>query len=80
MILCADGPEMKHYTKLLVIIPALLAGLVAGCDSARNNSHIESPTITSPEGIRYKIVTIEGKRFVATQGYNYYWTLAGPLN
>lgn len=47
---------------------------------ARNVDRMEGvPLKTSPDGIKYKIFVIEGRKFVATQTYNGYWTLAGPI-
>lgn len=54
--------------------------LVSGCSAAKNNDNMDSIGVkTSPEGIKYKIVVIEGHKFVATQSAYNYWTLAGPI-
>lgn len=34
----------------------------------------------TPNGLQYRIVEIEGKRFVAIQGNNGYWNLTGPID
>ncbi len=35
---------------------------------------------TSPDGVPYALVKIEGRTFVATQGAHGAWTLAGPID
>jgi len=67
------------------ILILLAAVLVAGCtESASNGGKLESvPLRVSPDGMRYKVVTIEGRQFIATQVYTqggYFWTLAGPID
>ncbi len=41
-------------------------------------SHL--PTLTSPDGIRYKVVKIEGRRFIATTDFRGTWHFAGPID
>ncbi len=55
--------------------------LVSGCSVAKNNDNMDSVAVkTSPDGIKYKLVVIEGRKFVATQSAYNYWTLAGPID
>jgi hypothetical protein len=60
----------------------LLVALLTGCTrDARNTQSLETVALkTSPDGIRYKLVKIEGRTFVATQSAYFYWTLAGPID
>jgi hypothetical protein len=80
----------SRYSILLVaviifVVLILATGLVSctpvGIGSAENNNILLNnvPTKTSPDGITYKVVTIEGEQFIATQGYDGNWQLAGPL-
>ncbi len=41
-------------------------------------SHL--PTHTTPDGIRYKVVKIEGRRFIATTDFRGTWHLTGPID
>jgi hypothetical protein len=64
---------MKRIMRILVFA-LTLAGLV-GCDKK------EEPVVRigyQPE-IRYQIVEIEGRRWIATPGSHGEWSLAGPL-
>lgn len=61
---------------------ALVAGSalwLSGCDDARNNGSLPQQTKES-DGIRYKLVKIEGKTFVATKTHQGDWALAGPID
>jgi hypothetical protein len=81
--------KSRYLIRLLAaLIFALLIGAIGlvscapvGIGSAENNNILLNnvPTKTSPDGIKYKIVTIEGEQFIATQGYDGNWQLAGPL-
>ena len=70
-----------------IIFAVILTAIsVVGCTpsnigSAENNDILLNnvPTKTSPDGIKYKVVMIEGEQFIATQGYDGNWQLAGPL-
>lgn len=63
-------------------IPILLSLLLAGCaPDARNNGNTLSGRLRiSSQGVRYELVTIEGRTFVATQDYHGYWHFAGPID
>ncbi len=67
--------------KKLLLLPLLSIVLLTGCYNAVNHTSAAAGEIkVSDDGfIKYKIVKIEGERFVATQGANGIWTLAGPL-
>ncbi len=41
-------------------------------------SHL--PTLTTPDGIRYKVVKIEGRRFIATTDFGSTWHFTGPID
>ncbi len=67
----------------------LLAALAAGCAPESNHSHDAQniydtlervPTKVSPDGIHYRLVKIEGRTFIATQGAYGVWTFAGPID
>jgi hypothetical protein len=66
---------------VLIVATSLASCAPVGIGSAENNNILLNnvPTKTSPDGIKYKIVTIEGEQFIATQGYDGNWQLAGPL-
>jgi hypothetical protein len=65
--------KMKIVILCLIILGCLLA---LGCVDSNG---LPGKVLTTPEGIRYKIVEIEGHRFIATPSYMGYWTLAGPI-
>ncbi len=68
-------------TTLKICLFAALTLALSSCDSARNNHPVKGiPVKESRDGLRYKLVTIEGRVFVATQGYNGYWQLSGPID
>jgi hypothetical protein len=39
-----------------------------------------NPIKTTPEGISYKVVEVEGRKFIATRSYAGYWQLTGPID
>jgi len=41
---------------------------------------LEESAASLEDSIEYKIVTVEGKRFVATESAYGYWNLAGPID
>lgn len=69
----------------VVIMASILLALIGGLlifvethseqypPALKVSSHKES-------GIKYKVVTIEGRQFVATQSAYGYWNLAGPID
>jgi hypothetical protein len=61
-----------NVLRLLVTALALLA---SGCQRSEN-----LPTKTTPEGISYRVVEVEGRKFIATRSYGGYWQLAGPID
>jgi hypothetical protein len=61
-----------NVLKLLVTALVLLA---SGCQRSEN-----FPTKTTPEGISYRVVEVEGRKFIATRSYGGYWQLAGPID
>lgn len=69
---------MKKIINLTII--TVLSVLFIGCGQCKNAGNLGGTVKTSPDGISYKIVEIEGKRFIATQSAYNYWTLAGPIN
>ena len=66
---------------VIVIATGLIGCTPTDIGSAQNNNILLNniPTKTSSDGIKYKVVTIEGEQFIATQGYDGNWQLAGPL-
>jgi hypothetical protein len=66
---------------VLILATSLVSCTPVGIGSAENNNILLNnvPTKTSPDGIKYKVVMIEGEQFIATQGYDGNWQLAGPL-
>jgi hypothetical protein len=70
---------MKNtYTAVALVIATLL---LAGCGEAQNMGNKHSPGLRETrDGIKYRLVKIEGRTFVATQTYNGNWTFAGPID
>jgi len=66
---------------VIVVATSLISCTPTDVGSALNNNILLNniPTKTSSDGIKYKVVTIEGEQFIATQGYDGNWQLAGPL-
>jgi hypothetical protein len=61
---------------MLLVVLAL-----GGCSVAQNADNIDTVAVkVSEDGIRYKVVVIEGHRFIATQSDRGYWTFAGPID
>lgn len=76
------NPTQNIRRSLKLSVLALVAGSalwLSGCDDARNYGSLPQQTKES-DGIRYKLVKVEGKTFVATQTSYGYWTLAGPID
>ena len=71
---------MKTLTKVVAVASMLL--FCSGCwySEANNSGDKFGAMKHTEEGLAYKIVTIEGKRFIATQGSYGYWQLAGPID
>jgi len=71
----------KTFSAAKLALALFGIALVSGCADARNSgSKDEIPLRRSEQGIRYKLVKIEGRTFVATQSAYGYWTLAGPID
>ncbi len=75
--------------KRLLITTTVLSGLslaiaLSGCSnspSAYNTaSNLPGPILVSPSGVRYKLVQIEGRTFIATQGAYSAYSFAGPID
>lgn len=66
-------------TKLAIILTALL---LAGCREDYQMSHHEAaPMHTTPEGFRYQIITIEGRRFIISESGSYgRMQITGPID
>jgi hypothetical protein len=67
---------MKSLKLLITAAAAAVVLLTSGCQQSSENSPIK----TTPEGISYKVVEIEGRKFIATRSYGGYWQLAGPID
>jgi hypothetical protein len=61
---------------LKLLVTATVVFLASGCQQSADNS----PSKTTPEGISYRVVEIEGRKFIATRSYGGYWQLAGPID
>jgi len=61
------------------VILFLIAMFIVGCLTTKNNSNAIGGETKYSQGIEYKMVTIEGKRFIATPISHNYWTLEGPI-
>ena len=66
---------MESLKLLITAAVTAVALLQSGCQQSENY-----PSKMTPEGIRYKVVEIEGHKFIATRSYGGYWQLAGPLD
>jgi hypothetical protein len=66
---------MKSLKLLITAAVSAVLLLQSGCQQSENY-----PSTTTPEGISYKVVEIEGRKFIATRSYGGYWQLAGPLD
>jgi hypothetical protein len=64
---------MKSLKLLITAAIAAVVLLPSGCQRSEDCK-------TTPEGISYKVVEIEGRKFIATRSYGGYWQLAGPLD
>jgi hypothetical protein len=67
---------MKSLKLLITAAVAAVVLLTSGCQQSSENG----PTKTTPEGISYKVVEVEGRKFIATRSYAGYWQLAGPID
>jgi hypothetical protein len=67
---------MKSLKLLITAAVTAVVLLSSGCQPSLENC----PSKTTPEGISYKVVEIEGRKFIATRSYGGYWQLAGPLD
>jgi len=59
---------LAQTTVVVALVALALIPLLAGCSNAKNEE-----LKTAPCGFKYKIVEIEGKRFVAYQTSHWYW-------
>lgn len=61
--------------KAIIIFTAIVCLFaIVGCDCGA------ASTKKSADGIRYKIVTVEGRKFIATPTDRNFWVLAGPID
>jgi hypothetical protein len=70
------GEAMKSLKLLITSAVAGVVLLTSGCQPSLENT----PSKTTPEGISYKVVEVEGRKFIATRSYGGYWQLAGPID
>ena len=71
----------KNVRLAIFALALCSAVFLTACSVAKNSDNIDSIAVkTSEQGIKYKLVKIEGKTFVATQSAYNYWTLAGPID
>ena len=74
---------MKNV-RLIAALVAVASMLLfcSGCwySEANNSGDKFGDTKYTDEGLAYKVVTVEGKRFIATQGSYGYWQLTGPID
>jgi hypothetical protein len=61
---------------LKLLLTAAVVLVAPGCQKSWENM----PSKTTPEGISYKVIEIEGHKFIATRSYGGYWQLAGPID
>lgn len=76
---------MKNSSKIYWLTTLALLGFVVfsftGCaPPAANYDPLDHIPLKNNDGIKYKLVKIEGRTFVGTQNQNGDWTLAGPID
>lgn len=72
------GSKLK---KVLFATVMLSAVMLTGCANAINTSRLgDMPRLISNEGIKYKVFTIEGAKFIGTQDDDGAWSFAGPIS
>ena len=70
---------LAQTTVVVALVALALIPLLAGCSNAKNSpaarhfSEVNEELKTAPCGFKYKIIEIEGKRFVAYQTSHWYW-------
>ena len=57
----------------MALVAVALISLLAGCSMAKNYKDPAGPLHIAPCGFKYKIIEIEGKRFIAYQTAHSYW-------
>ena len=70
----------RSIAALVAVVSMLL--FCSGCwySEAKNSGDKFGQMKYTDEGLAYKVVTVEGRRFIATQGSYGYWQLAGPID
>jgi hypothetical protein len=70
----------KNVCRIMVLVAIASIPLLARCSNNAKNSkeprgfsEVNEELKTAPCGFKYKIVEIEGKRFIAYQSSNWYW-------
>jgi hypothetical protein len=72
----------KRVYGIVALVAIASMPLLAGCSNNAKNfkeprgfSEVNEELKTAPCGFKYKIVEIEGKRFIAYQSSNWYWEI-----
>ncbi len=62
------------------LLPLILAAalLLSGCDERSANIKID--TNSSPVWLRYRVIQLEGRTFIATHNHFGEWVLTGPID
>jgi len=70
----------ERVCRIVALVAIASMPLLAGCSNNAKNSkeprgfsEVNGELKTAPCGFKYKIVEIEGKRFIAYQSSNWYW-------
>jgi hypothetical protein len=68
------------YFAIIIIVLSTIGFVVASCRATvKDIANANQRWLTSVDGIKYKIVTIEGQKFIATAGAHGCLSLAGPI-
>jgi hypothetical protein len=69
---------------LLVVVSIFAAPvIIAGCCDKQQAQPPAAPATLFEDGqvwVRYRVVTVEGRRWLAYLGHNGWWHLAGPID
>jgi hypothetical protein len=78
---CSEHAGKKERMKVIItLLASMFLIFTTGCSVAKNSSNAIGGEVKYSGGIKYKIVEVEGRKFVATQTSYDYWTLAGPID
>ena len=72
--------EFFEFLSLLIIVGIMCIAIVGGVHLLFGSDSDTNEFNKSIDGIKYRIVTIEGQQFIATKTYGGYVTFAGPID